>query len=128
MILTHTCLPAPRPSRTPTAIYIAGTLKLVDYSAPEANAAAIVQFETEIAKVSWSQTKRRDIAATYNPISLVALEAVAPGVSWRLFLKDSVGTASVPIVLSEDSAVVAIADLYAQLRWVCSKPGKHFTP
>jgi putative endopeptidase len=94
--------------------FITRTLMLVDYADPKANAAAIVRFETDIAKVSWSQTRRRDIAATYNPTTLVALEADAPGVAWQLFLNRSGVPSAAPIVVAEKSAVVAIADLYAQ--------------
>ncbi|HEX3915649.1 MAG TPA: M13 family metallopeptidase [Steroidobacteraceae bacterium] len=94
--------------------FITRTLMLVDYADPKANAAAIVRFETDIAKVSWSQTRRRDIAATYNPTTLVALEAGAPGVAWQLFLNRSGVPGAAPIVVAEKSAVIAIADLYAQ--------------
>jgi putative endopeptidase len=94
--------------------FITRTLMLVDYADPKANAAAIVRFETDIAKVSWSQTTRRDIAATYNPTTLVALEADAPGVAWQLFLNRSGVPSAAPIVVAEKSAVVAIATLYAQ--------------
>lgn len=93
--------------------YIARTLMLVDYPDPKANAAAIVRFEAEIARVSWPQTKRRDIVATYNPTSITALEAQAPGVAWRLFLRGTGVPASAALVLAEKSAVIAIADLYA---------------
>ena len=93
--------------------YIARTLRLVGYTTPEANAAKIIGLETDIAKVSWSQTQRRDIAAAYNPMTVIALQALAPGVSWRSYL-EALGARGTPsIVLAEKSAVVAIADLYA---------------
>jgi len=92
--------------------YIARTLRLVGYAAPEANAAKIIDFETDIAKVSWSQTQRRDIVAAYNPMTVTALQALAPGISWRRYL-DALGARGTPsIVLAEKSAVVAITDLY----------------
>jgi len=93
--------------------YIARTLRLVGYTTPEANAAKIIGLETDIAKVSWSQTQRRDIAAAYNPMTVIALQALAPGVSWRSYL-EALGARGTPsIVLAEKSAVVAIANLYA---------------
>jgi putative endopeptidase len=94
--------------------FITRTLTLADYADPKVNAAAIVRFETDIAKVSWSQTKRRDIAATYNPTTLAALEADAPGVAWRRLLKRSGVPSTAPLVLAEKPAVVAIADLYTR--------------
>jgi putative endopeptidase len=94
--------------------YIARTLRLVGYAAPEANAAKIVDLETAIAKVSWSQTQRRDIAAAYNPTTVVALQALAPGISWRKYL-DAVGARDTgSLVLAEKSAIVAMTDLYAR--------------
>jgi putative endopeptidase len=93
--------------------FVARMLMLVDYKEPKAKAAAIVRFETDIARVSWSQTKRRDIAATYNPTTLGALEADAPGIAWQLFLNRSGVPSATPMVVAEKSAVVAIADLYA---------------
>jgi putative endopeptidase len=87
---------------------------LFDYASPEATAAEIVDLETGIAQVSRSQTQRRDIAASYNPISVVALQILAPRISWRSYL-DAVGARGVPrVVLAERSAVVAIADVYAR--------------
>jgi putative endopeptidase len=93
--------------------YIARTLRLVGYAAPEANAAKIVGLETDIAKVSWSQTRRRDIAAAYNPTTVIALQALAPGISWRKYLETVGARNTTSLVLAEKSAVVAIADLYA---------------
>jgi putative endopeptidase len=93
--------------------FIVRSLMLVDYADPKANAAAIVRFETEIARVSWPQTRRRDIAATYNPTTIAALEAQAPGVAWRPFLRGTGVPATAAVVLAEKSAVFAIADLYA---------------
>lgn len=93
--------------------YIARTLRLAGYAAPEANAAKIVGLETAIAKVSWSQTQRRDIAAAYNPMTVVALQALAPGISWHKCL-DALGARdTTSVVLAEKSAVLAIANLYA---------------
>jgi putative endopeptidase len=92
--------------------YIARTLMLVGYADPQASAGAIVRFEAEIARVSWPPAKRRDIVATYNPTTIAALEAQAPGVAWRPFLRGTGVTATTALVLAEKSAVTAIADLY----------------
>jgi putative endopeptidase len=92
--------------------YIAGTLRMVNYADPDASAAAILDLETEIAKVSWSQAQRRDLSAIYNPMTVAALQNLAPGFSWRNFL-DLLGLHNPPeVVLREKSAVVAIARIY----------------
>jgi putative endopeptidase len=94
--------------------YIARTLRLVGYADPDANAAAIVGLETRIAKVSWSEAQRRDVSATYNPMTVGRLQGVAPGVSWRAFLNALGMGNSAHVVLAEKSAVVAVTRLYAQ--------------
>jgi putative endopeptidase len=94
--------------------YIARTLRLVGHAEPVANAAKIVDLETAIAQVSWSQTQRRDIAAAYNPTTVVALQALAPGISWRNYLDAAGARDMTSVVLAEKSAIVAIADLYAR--------------
>lgn len=93
--------------------YIARTLRMVDYAAPDANAAAIIEFETGIAKASWSQSQRRDIAATYNPMTVATLQSQAPGIAWQTFLNASGIPGTAGVVLAEKSAVVAMADIFA---------------
>ena len=94
--------------------YIAQTLQLVGYAEPQINAAKIIDLETDIAKVSWSQTQRRDIAAAYNPMTVTALQALAPGISWHRYF-ELLGARGMPsVVIAEKSAVVAITGLYAR--------------
>ncbi len=61
--------------------YVARLLTLVGWPDPDANAAAVVAFETRIAQVSWTRAQQRDIDKVYNPMSRADLEALAPG-SW----------------------------------------------
>jgi putative endopeptidase len=94
--------------------YIARTLRLLDYADPDASAAAVLALETEIAKVSWSQTQRRDLSAVYNPMSVATLQKTAPGLSWQSYL-DALGVRHpAGVVVAEKSAVVAIARVYSQ--------------
>ena len=55
--------------------------------AGEANAAArakaILDFETEIAKVHWTQIDSRDATKTYNMMTLAKLQKRAPGLRLR---------------------------------------------
>jgi putative endopeptidase len=50
--------------------------------AAEQSAAAILAFETAIAEMSWSEAERRDPQKTYNPVSVVVLNEIAP-FPWR---------------------------------------------
>ena len=52
-----------------------------------ARAKAIVDFETKIAKVSWTREDVGDATKTYNKMSLAKLRALAPGFDWAGYLK-----------------------------------------
>ena len=67
--------------------YAAKLLTLAGWPEPDKNAAAIVALETKIAAASWSRVEERDVVKTYNRMSLVELETMAPGFDWRGFLK-----------------------------------------
>ncbi len=93
--------------------YITQMLTMAGYANPAANAKAIVAFETQVAKVSWTLAQRRDPVATYNPMKLGDLPAFAPGFAWNTFFKSAgVATASKAIV-GEKSAFPKIAKVFA---------------
>jgi len=48
-----------------------------------ANAKAIVDFETEIAKVQWTKVELRDPVKAYNKVNLAEMDKVAPGFDWK---------------------------------------------
>jgi predicted metalloendopeptidase len=51
-----------------------------------ANAKAIVDFETEIAKVQWTKVELRDPIKAYNKVNLADMDKVAPGFDWKTWL------------------------------------------
>jgi predicted metalloendopeptidase len=51
-----------------------------------ANAKAIVDFETEIARVQWTKVELRDPIKAYNKVNLADLNTVAPGFDWKTWL------------------------------------------
>ena len=51
-----------------------------------AHAKAIVDFETEIAKVQWTKVELRDPIKAYNKFNLAELNTVAPGFDWKTWL------------------------------------------
>ena len=61
------------------------TYRTVTPGWPEADARAkdIVAFETQIAQASWTKAQQRDPVATYNPVTTVQLEKLAPKVVER---------------------------------------------
>ncbi|MDY0963369.1 M13 family metallopeptidase [Massilia sp. CFBP9026] len=54
-----------------------------------ADAKAIVELETELAKVQWTKVENRDPIKTYNKVELDKLAALAPGYDWQQWLKAS---------------------------------------
>jgi putative endopeptidase len=94
--------------------YAATLLRLLDWPEPEKRAADIVAFETGIAAVSWTKSQQRDPIATYNAMSIPALEKLAPGFAWRpLFANAGLGKVD-RVVVAEKSAFPKIAALYAK--------------
>ena len=86
--------------------------------AGEANAAArakaVLDFETEVAKVHWTQVDSRDATKTYNLMPLAKLQADAAGFDWSTFLKDSGLSAATEVNVGQPSAINGIAGLVSK--------------
>ena len=107
--------------------YVARLLTLVGWPDPDANAAAVVAFETRIAQVSWTRAQQRDIDKVYNPMSRADLEALAPGFAWTPFL-DSAGLGKLGrVVVAEKSAFPQIAEVYGSTPLDVLKAWQAFT-
>jgi putative endopeptidase len=98
-------------TRTAYQAYLVRMLRLAGWPEPEANAKAILAFETAVAQASWSAADQRDVSRLYNPRSLAQLEAEAPGFPWKEFLK----SANLPdkVIVAEPDALSKIAAIYA---------------
>jgi putative endopeptidase len=93
--------------------YVAQLLHLLNWPEADARAKDIVAFETAVAQASWTKAQDRDPIATYNPMTVSELEALAPKFPWKPFLA-SVGLGSYPhVVVAEKSAFPKIADIFA---------------
>jgi len=93
--------------------YVAQMLSLVKWPEPEAQAKAIVDLETQIATVSWPLAERRSPTKTYNPMTPEALAAAAPGFDWQAFLAGAELGGVSRVVVTENTAVPKIAQLFA---------------
>jgi putative endopeptidase len=84
--------------------------------AGEANGAerakAIVDFETEIAKVHWTQVDSRDATKSYNARTVAELTAEAPGFDFATYTK-AIGAPVDKLVVSQPSALTGTARLLA---------------
>jgi putative endopeptidase len=83
---------------------------------PDAHAAAtrIADFETAIAKASWDRAARRDDDKTYNPTTLADLQKAAPDFDWAAYFNAAGLGSPDRVVLSENTAIVQIAELAAK--------------
>jgi len=94
--------------------YVAKMLALGGWENPEASAKAIVDFETKIAQASWTRIQRRDPVKTYNPVTLASLKAMAPGFDWDVFITSAGVTKAPLMIVAENTAVAAEAQIFAE--------------
>jgi putative endopeptidase len=92
--------------------YMTQLLAMIGWEAPEQSATAILDFETAIAEVSWSNAERRDPEKTYNPVSVAALGEAAP-FPWRRLLASADLDGLDHVVVVENTAIPKIAAVYA---------------
>ncbi len=93
--------------------YVAKMLGMIGWPAAEANAAAIVDLETAIAKASWSRAEERDPVKTYNPMSPAELASLAPGFDWKVYLDAGELPGVTRVVVGANTAFPKIAAIYA---------------
>ncbi len=94
--------------------YVATLLMLSGWKNPDSAAKDVVAFETKIADASWNKVDQRDPIATYNPMSIVELQKLAPGFAWSDFLKQAQLGDLQRIVVGEKTAFPKLAALYAR--------------
>jgi putative endopeptidase len=93
-------------------VYVAKLLELIGWPEADANASAVVAFETRIAEASWTKAEQRDIDKIYNPETRQGLGTLTPGFAWQRFLQGA-GLGGVQrIVVAEKTAFVRIAAIY----------------
>jgi putative endopeptidase len=81
---------------------------------PAAAAKAVVDFETQIAQVSWTRIDRRNPDKTYNPVPVSALAQGAPGLDWATFLKAGKVESAQRVIEQEPTAIAQIAAIYGR--------------
>jgi putative endopeptidase len=93
--------------------YVAQLLQAIGWPNPESEAKAVVAFETDIAKVSWTKAQQRDPIATYNPMTVAQLQKFAPGFAWQPFLANASLAKVQRVIVAEKSAFPKLAAVYA---------------
>ena len=99
-------------AKTAYQAHIAKMLTLAGEPNAAARAKAIVDFETEIAKISWTRTDSRDATKTYNKMTVAALTRSAPGFDFVTYFK-GINTPVDTVLVAQPSAVTGIARLVA---------------
>lgn len=94
--------------------YIVRTMTAVGHPNPAMAADTIMGFETEIAYKSWKIADRRQIEKVNNPMSSAELAIYAPGFDWTAFFAGAKVPAQKRLVVGENTAVKALAKLYAE--------------
>lgn len=94
--------------------YIARTMKAIGNPDPEKAADTIMGFEREIAAKSWKIADRRDVDKLNNPYSTAELAAFAPGIDWNAFFAGAGVPAQKRMIAGENTAIKAIAQVFAQ--------------
>jgi len=92
--------------------HVEKTLVLAGDKNAAANAKAIVDFETEIAKVQWTKVELRDPIKAYNKVELADMGKVAPDYDWNGWLK-ATGIAGKTgyVIVSQPSYLKGFAEL-----------------
>jgi putative endopeptidase len=93
--------------------YVETQLRQIGWDDPKGSADAVVAFETEIAKASWSRAEKRDVEKTYNKMSLAELTAYAPGFDFKTFLAGADLGSTDTLVVGAKSAFPKVAQIIA---------------
>jgi putative endopeptidase len=88
--------------------YLAQMLTLAGEPDAAARAKAVLAFETEIAKASWTRVDSRDATKTYNKMTVADLAKRAPGFDFAGFFA-GIGAPVQSLIVSQPSAVTGIA-------------------
>ncbi len=93
--------------------YVGQMLDLIGWPESQLQAEAVVNFETAIARKSWTRAESRDPDKTYNPMSVDDVVRAAPGFDWHAYLAGADLGSTTNVVLGEKSAIIDEAAIAA---------------
>jgi putative endopeptidase len=93
--------------------HLTNVLTLAGEANAAARAKAILDFETRIARVHWTQIDSRDATKTYNKLTVADLERRAPGFDFRTLLS-GLGINATDLLVAQPSAITGIANLISK--------------
>jgi putative endopeptidase len=92
--------------------HIAKMFTLAGEGDAQARAQAVVDFETAIAKASWTRIESRDADKTYNKMTVADLQKSAPGFDFAAFFAAG-KTQTDTVIVGQPTAITGIAGLIA---------------
>lgn len=94
--------------------HITASLRRAGIADPEGKAKSIVDLETRLAKLHWTQAQKNDDIKMHRPMSPAELARFAPGFDWAAFLGERGFATSPKIDVRTDSAIQGMAALFAE--------------
>ncbi|VXC22127.1 Peptidase M13 family protein [Massilia sp. 9I] len=95
--------------------HVEKTLALAGEKDAAAQAKAIVDFETELAKVQWTRVENRDPVKRYNKMSVAELGKLAPGYDWKAALGASgIGNKVDTVIVNQPSYFQGLNEVLAK--------------
>ena len=94
--------------------YVARMLAMIGWPNAQAQAKAIVDFETKVAQASWTKAQMRDPDAVYNPTTVAELQQSAPGLDWAALMQGAELGAETHVLIDAKTAFPKIAAIYAE--------------
>jgi putative endopeptidase len=100
------------------ALYVAHVAKMLSLAGDRAatsDGQSVLTLESMLAKAQWSEVDNRDPIKTYNKLSFVALDGIAPGYDWKAYLANSGAAGRVAyVIVSQPSYISAFNRLLEQ--------------
>jgi putative endopeptidase len=93
--------------------HLTNVLTLAGEPGAAARAKAILDFETQVARVHWTRVESRDATKTYNKMTLAELQRRAPGFDFSSFMR-GIGVDANDLLVAQPSAVTGIARLVSR--------------
>ena len=101
------------PQRGAYLDYLERTFRNIGQPDPREAASRVMTFETYVAELNWDAEQKRQIEKINNPMSGTQLASYAPGVDWNAFFQGNNIPPQDRIIVTDNTAVKAIAALYA---------------
>ncbi|MGY8973563.1 MAG: M13 family metallopeptidase [Sphingomonadales bacterium] len=93
--------------------YLERTFRNIGEASPREAASRVMTFETYVAQLNWDAEQKRQIEKINNPMSGSELATYAPGVDWEAFFAGHNIPPQERIIVTDNTAVKAIAALFA---------------